>query len=143
MEYLEDELHGMEFEGKMEQQIRKLVFEQVEKTGKFNLDQILAQSDLSQSAYISGLLAVPFEVSENWEKFDIRAPGIDDDLEGSIQSALMHFKFKKVRNLLRENQEKIKSCTDEGELEKLLKMQVHLLNLKKELTDTLGNVIHS
>ena len=142
VEYMQQELEGLVFENEILEGIRVQIFAHFEEKGEVNINYFINHPDQEIARLSADLLTIPFEVSENWVKFDIKAPAIDANLSECVESAVLHFKFKKIKRLLAENQEKLRSCKDSGELDRLLRIFTHLNNLKQSLSKTLGIVIH-
>jgi DNA primase len=101
----------------------------------------LAHEDPTLSKAASTLVTIPVEVSENWLRYDIRAPKMDEDLLKSLESAVLHYQMHHLRNLMRECQDKIKELP-ENEQDPWLEKYHQLVRMKKELSTRMGITLH-
>ena len=81
------------------------------------------------------------ELSPNWEKHKIYVAKEEDHIKKAVYDAVYEFKFTKLNHLIAENQEQLKTVTQEEEHLHLMKTQIHLQNIKKELADRLGRIV--
>ena len=93
------------------------------------------------AALVRKIGSIPFEVSENWAKFDIKAPNIDDDLEAAVHSALQHFQLHNLKKLIGELREKLRNSTDPVEQDMLAKKFMKVMEMRKNIIEELGIVI--
>ena len=140
-EYLLGEVSEFEFQNRELEKFRQLLMDHFDDKEQIDVHTFLNHSDKQVSNIASRLVTIPFEVSENWEKFDIKAPNIDADIESSVYSALLYFKWNRIRTLLKESREQLKKETDPQKLDDLTRKYVHLEQLKIELSNELENVI--
>ena len=140
-EYLQMQLASVEFSHKVLQQFKSLLLKDFETTGALNLDKLLNHEEKPISRMASSLLTIPFEVSENWAKFDIKAPNIDDDLEAAVHSALQHFQLHNLKKLIGELREKLRTSTDPVEQDMLAKKFMKVMEMRKNIIEELGIVI--
>lgn len=140
-EFLLDEVGDFEFESKELGNFRKMLDHQLDEKGKIDIHHFLNHNVPEVAQLSSQLVSIPFEVSANWGKYDIKAPNIDEDIEESVYSALLYFKWTKVKFLLKESREKIKEESDPQKLDELARKYIHLESLKVELSKELENVI--
>lgn len=139
--FMEDELDGQSFDTPLLENYKNMIFREYEETGKVNVNQLLAHEDATLRELSQRLLTIPIEVSPQWSNFDIKAPNIDENLNFAVYSALMHFKLRKVRQLLVENQKQLKANTDVSKMDHYLRIHVHLMELKREICIELGITI--
>ncbi len=140
-EYLTMQLEEIEFSNRVLQQFKTLLFLDFQKTGTLNLDHFLNHEERNIGRIASSLLTIPFEVSENWAKYDIKAPNIDSDLEAAVQSALQHFHLHHLKKLITECQEKLRAATDPAVQDDLMRKFVKLMQMRKGIGDSLGIVV--
>ncbi|MCB9234421.1 MAG: DNA primase [Bacteroidia bacterium] len=140
--YLIQELEDMDFDDPVLNKLKIQVTEHIAQKGTIDVNQYLSHQGPDMISLITELLTIPIEVSKNWEKYDIKAPKMDENLDDAVYSAVMHFKLKKIKQLLKETHQKIKENQDLEKLDDLLKVYAHLNNLKQELSKELGIVIH-
>ena len=141
VDYVFSEIEGMEFESPGLETFRKAMLADYGEKERLDVHFFLNHPEKVISSLASQLITIPYEVSANWEKFDIKAPGIDENLEDSVYSALMHFKLHKIKSLLKENQKELKAATDPDVLDELMRKFLHLTELKVALSNELGIVI--
>lgn len=144
IDFMMSELQEYGFSDPILEKLKMELFETYARDGKINVHFFINHEDPGIRDVVSYLVAlVKFSelISPAWSKFGIRAPGLDYEKWEIIYSAVMHYKLKKVIKLSKENREKIKQHENSDELDNLLRMQIHLDQLKKGLSDTLGIVI--
>ena len=71
----------------------------------------------------------------------LRSLNLDFEKWELIYSGVMHYKLKKVKKLIKENRDKLKLLSDQGQLDDGLRLHIHLSSLKKQISDELGIVI--
>lgn len=140
-EYLQAQLDQLEFSHKVLQQFKNLLLQDYEATGTLNLHRFLNHEEKSIGRIASSLLTIPFEVSENWAKYDIKAPNVDDDLEAAVHSALQHYNLHHLKKLIKELRERLRMSTDPEEQDALTKKFMALMQMRKEIIDELGIVV--
>lgn len=140
-EYLQLQLSEVEFSSPILEKFKNLLFQNYEQTGTLNLNRFINHEDSSIAKVATSMLTIPFEVSENWAKFDIKAPNVDDDLGAAVNSALQHFQMHHIRRLIQECRQKLAVAKDDEEMDALMKKYTMLTKLRKEITDNLGIVI--
>ncbi len=142
MEVLLADIGEYEFESPQMEKFRQAIFGYYKEKGKIDLNHFLSHPDPEIAKAASQMVEIPEEVSKNWEiKADIRAPMMDQDLEESVFSATMHFKFRKLEALINENMEQQRKASPGPEAEELLKVYIHLKDLYRTLTDEMGIII--
>ncbi|MFT4659970.1 MAG: DNA primase [Patiriisocius sp.] len=77
----------------------------------------------------------------NWEKHGIFIETEDLQLKRMLESSINSFKLRRVSELIKQNQLKLKDETDDQEWKKCLKKQKQLEGLKKELSSYFGSTI--
>ncbi len=102
--------------------------------------------DIAQLAI--SLLQDPDEYSPNWkEKHDIELqtqPMPEENYLNHSLSSIQHFKIRKIKGILLENQNRIKEAqanNDEEKMMKLMRVQMKLLAIKSELANNLKAVV--
>lgn len=139
--FLELELGEMEFESKTLENFRKAIFKEYSEKQGINLNFFLNHEDRDIAGTASMLVTIPYEISENWEKFGIKTQSIDEDLEESVFSALMHFKMHRVMALLEENRKELQAAKEEEQIDALLRINIHLEGLRRDICRELGIVV--
>ncbi|MEM7037725.1 MAG: toprim domain-containing protein, partial [Bacteroidota bacterium] len=112
--------------------------------GHIDLNHFINHQDREISRIATQMLTIPYEVSANWEKFDIRAPKIDEDLGDVVTTAMTHFRRNHLRRLYKECQAKIQTAAAAGnnsEVDKNLKIIQSILQMNHEINTERGIVI--
>lgn len=141
LSYIQSHLEGVAFRSPLLEAFKEQLFAEQERTGKVDIHVFLNHEDPKMAQTASRLVTIPFEVSENWERFDIRAPAIDEDLQASVNSALQHYQLHHLRHLMKECQDRIKNGNVE-EQDQWLKKYQKLMRMKQALSAQLGIIIH-
>lgn len=109
--------------------------------GIVNFNRLLNHDNRAIGRIAGNLVSIHIEVSENWAKFDIKAPEIDQHLDASIHSAMQHFHLQHLKRLLQECREKMRNTGDSAELDQLTQKFMALTHMRKQICDELGIVV--
>lgn len=109
--------------------------------GKVDVQHFLNHGDKDISGAASRMLTIPYEVSKNWEKYDIRAPSMDEDIELSVISALEHYRYSHFEKLMNDARKKIREFEGKKEQDKYTKQYMKAKQLHTEIATSLGIVV--
>jgi DNA primase len=87
------------------------------------------------------IFSTQHEISPNWVKHKIYITTEDQQLKKAIINTVYGFKLSKVNLLILENQEQLKTESEESKSLELIKNQLHLQGVKKEIAAKLGRII--
>lgn len=108
------------------------------------LDENFYIRNLYTSELAAEVFSEKYKLSEAWLRdYDKKVETADDNYRLDVISNLNYLKLSKIENLIKENQEKIKTVENDEELMDLLKYDMRLKEVKKEVTKELGIVIKS
>lgn len=138
--YIHDEIENYPFENRHLEWIKSLLINNYFEKKNVDLRSALHASNEKIASLLIDLLYDSYEISANWEKYDIILE-IDENLEDVVESVLLHYKLKKIVKLLDENRQKLKSAKSDEELDKYLMVHQKLEVIKQELGDQLGSII--
>jgi DNA primase len=141
VEFLMAQLQEVEFRSPLLESLKQEVFKTHAEGRAVDIHHFLNHKDSKIANTASRLVTIPFEISENWERFDIRAPTIDEDLQASVHSALQHYHLHHIRHLMKECQDRLKTAPAE-EQDQLIKKYQMLIRMKQELTQEMGIILH-
>jgi len=77
----------------------------------------------------------------NWGMHEIYVDKEDQQIQRMLDSAINSFKLRKVMDLIKKNQDKLKVVGNSEESLKYLKKQKHLERLRRELSSYFGSTI--
>lgn len=98
-------------------------------------------SDEGISQFVINVLTNKNELSPNWATHKIYVTTEEDNLKKAVYNTIYAFQLSKLNKLIDENQEKLK-VADDNEMMNLLKEQINLQELKKQLAaDKLGRIV--
>lgn len=137
-DFVREELEGLDFTTPQLERLKNELLRYFAEKGKLDVPHFLHHSDPELSAATAALITIPFEVSGNWEKFDIRAPKIDEDLDEAITDAVLHYKRYKLAILLKETRQLLRKAEAGSEQDELIKKYNVLLRMNKELMREIG-----
>lgn len=141
LDFLLAQLQEVEFRSPLLESLKQEISKAHADGRTVDIHHFLNHEDSKIASTASRLVTIPFEISENWERFDIRAPSIDEDLMASVNSALQHYHLHHIRHLMKECQDRLKTATPE-EQDALLKKYQMLIRMKQELTAEMGIILH-
>ena len=88
------------------------------------------------------LCSSPYNLSDNWwDRHRILTKVENENLPDSVQSAIFSFKMKRLDQLIRQSQEKLKSPLSDDEMNTALIYQRDLINARKQLAEIMGRTI--
>ena len=138
VDFFQEGLEGLNFDNPVYEEIKNKIFDQFKADGKADMDYFLHHASPEISATVKSFLTIPYEVSKGWEKFDIKAPRIDQNKGDALTDAITYYKLFKVKKLLKESQTKIRNSTDPQEQEELTIVYLHLLEMRQEIEKEKG-----
>ncbi|HHG84827.1 MAG TPA: DNA primase [Bacteroidetes bacterium] len=141
VDYLRPQIEEVPFESPILEKFKQQIFKEYSASSQVNLNHFINHKDQDIARTASQLLTIPYEVSKNWEKYDIPASTVDEDLEASVLSALHHFNFHHIRRMLKEVQGRIKVAKNNAEIDKLLKQYQYLKKMEADVGEELGGII--
>ena len=112
-----------------------------EEQGEFpSTDELIRNAEFSEA--IAAMIADPYELSENWEaKHKIYTDTEEKDLKRTVFDPLMRLKLNRIKLMMRDVEEAIKSAENEEELNLHLKEKIRLDHMKMEVTKFFGSSI--
>lgn len=94
------------------------------------------------SQVVAEILSHNIEISPNWNlKYDLYIDEPGTNYRHDADSAIARLRLKNVEKLIRHNQDEFNKVSSDAEVENLLKVHQHLLELRNELTQKWGTVI--
>ncbi len=143
--YMVQELEGIEWEIKDCERIYNMFVEAIcVEDELFSLAKVLNVEAPEDQTFISNLILTPHQISENWKRSlgrEIVTP--EQNYLPEAQSAILNFKLRKVQRLLVQNEKDMKAAKTDEEINELLAVHMHLLEMKKQLAAEIGAVIIS
>ena len=134
MEYLVKEFDEIEWDDEMFYQIFKW-FENAFKAGEVINQHILMQNkDNVVVKKMIEIIGINPEVSSNWfDKHGMFVKTIDYDIPKGVNSALNYLKLKKIKQLIHENQQKLKVQPELSDEEQDKNLQIHIFLKQQEM----------
>jgi len=142
MDFLEAEIGEFKFDTPEMEDFRQALFSFYKEKGKIDINYFLTHPQSRIAKMTAQMVEIPEEVSKNWEvKAEIRAPILDDNLEESVYSAVIHFQFRRIKRMVKETLNKLKDCRDQEEETQLMKKFMYLKEVESSLVSVLGTVV--
>lgn len=92
--------------------------------------------------YSIDLINISYTLSARWEeKHNIYTVTEDSLIKQAVYHTLYSIRIKRVQQLISENQEQLKTCTDDAELMNLLELQRNLQEAKIQISAELGRIV--
>ncbi len=139
MDYLMAELEGLRFETPDFESLRQELFQEFDTYAKVDLNRYLNHPEPVVSSLVAELL-ITLDTSPLWSKIrpDLH---FDGDLRKVADGALLHYKAQKLKKLIRECQEQIKTAQvaqDEEASDRLMSTFIYLSEMRKQINQKLG-----
>lgn len=143
--YMVQELEGIEWEIKDCERIYNMFVEAIcVEDELFSLAKVLNMESTEDQNLISNLIINKYDISDNWKRSlgrEVVTP--EQNYLGEIKSAILNFKLRKIQRLLAQNEKDIKAAKTDDEVNELLAVHMHLIDMKKQLAAEIGAVIIS
>ncbi|MGF1534546.1 MAG: DNA primase [Bernardetiaceae bacterium] len=108
----------------------------------FDEQAIWQQATTEESRFLSDLLVVKNEISQNWERrFAIRIADEKQELPQMLYRNLMRLKLRTLRDMMQQNLRELRQTTDEQTLNDLQLLHIELKKQEMEIAKILGNVV--
>lgn len=133
-----DDLEEFEFGDPLAERFKREIFQQYMDTGKIDLHYFLNHEDGKLAKLARDMVTIPYEVSENWEKFEIRAPKVDENLDDGVFSVLLHYNRARINQMLEMSKLAIRDNKDPEQVDELLKRHNALLQARARLFSEIG-----
>ncbi|TAH27755.1 MAG: DNA primase [Cytophagales bacterium] len=96
-------------------------------------------NDIKNEAF--NMMANKYQISNNWEKFQIFIPTEKDNLFHTVYSSIMRLKWRSIRDMIEINMENLLQPLENEETQKFQKVHIELKNAEKQVASLLGIVI--
>jgi DNA primase len=137
-EYLLSEVEDRDFKT----DIYKKMLELIKKEGAhLSLSSLIAHDDSEIRNEAIDLISSKYELSKNWEKFQIFVTTEKSNLSSAIFTTITRLKWKDIEEMIEENKLNLKHPGDADEEEIFLKIHMKLKEAEKEIAKILGNVV--
>ncbi|MEO0472136.1 MAG: DNA primase [Bacteroidota bacterium] len=135
------ELEGLVFENQTNEQLKLAIFEEYDLKGQVDIQRYLSHERDDFRKLVSDLLLPRHEISPNWKKHGAFVLELDENMRKTVVGPIFHYKSKKVERLLKECREKLKAAEeqkDDAELDRLLTLNMRLMQMRQEIHQRLG-----
>ncbi len=138
--YILPEIEDVEFQSPQFRELAALYYQQLDDNGKIdNQDLLDSVNDELKNAVVD-LMMSPYEISENWEKYQIYVTNETDDLAKVTYTSILRLKWRKLRVMLKEIQSNLLEAKVENEIEELQVKFIRLKEMEMSIAKLLGNV---
>jgi DNA primase len=98
--------------------------------------------DAQMNTLVVSLLEFPYQISPGWDKM-LESKKINADSTGRIdvRKSVQYYKLRKLKEMLKQNQNELKENTDPGMMQSLMEVHVALKQVEMSITKELGTVI--
>jgi len=101
---------------------------------------LIRDNDPELTALVAELTSEKYELGK-WSKHGIYIDKEEDQIPRMLESAINSFKLRRVAEMIKKNQDKLREIGNSDESLKYLKKQKHLESLRKELSGYFGSTI--
>lgn len=141
VEHYLEELKDVEFTNPVYNRILSIFKAELEKGEIVDKDFFLAYPDAEINQNVLDLISNRYEISENWERYQIYVPKEEDVLADSVYSNILRIKFFKIKILIELNTEKLKVEQDSEKQTELMQIDIALKKARREFAVPLGRVV--
>ncbi|MBU2916288.1 MULTISPECIES: DNA primase [Reichenbachiella] len=139
--YILTECEDIEFTTSIYERILNLFKEKLVDGQVLNLKDLLNHDDDEIKREAVNLSTERYELSHNWsDKFQISVAHERDSLRTSAMGNILRLKFRIIQKMIAENMEKMKTATDDNEIDGFLSIQKDLKEMEMAIAKELGNV---
>jgi DNA primase len=141
MDIFQAELEGLAFENQVFEQLKQELFAAYESEEGIDINRWLNHEQDDLRRLVSELLISSHEISPNWRKHGAYVLDLDANMRKTVEGPLFHYKNRKVQQLLKECQDKLKAAQlaeDEAAEEQLMESYVYLIRLRQEIHQKIG-----
>ena len=104
-------------------------------------DHFWNHTDPKISVLSIDLCLTPYEISHNWEKNNVFVKQEKEHLKEIVMTAVLGLKARKIEKLIADNQKKLKEASSDDDSTRLLKEQIGLKTISRDIHDQLGRII--
>jgi DNA primase len=107
-----------------------------------NTNGLINHSALNISKMAADILSVNIDISPQWQaKYSILIDAVGTNYEHDVQSSLARLKLKNIEKLIQHNLLELNKSTNDNDIDAVLKVHQHLMELRTTLTHKWGTVI--
>lgn len=140
--FLLGEVEDVVFENEVYKRIVEEFRAAHEKEVVIKIDDFLNMEDSFMKGQVIDLISEKYELSEQWNKFQIFVPKDEDILGNLIYKNILRLKWRKIRTMLVEMEQSLKEVTEEEEVLNIQKMYMELRKSEVEISKLLGIVVN-
>lgn len=137
-DYLLSEVEDREFKTPLYKKILDLIQSEDDST---SVSSLITHPDEEIRNEAIDLISSKYELSKNWEKFQIFVSTEKSNLSSAIFTTITRLKWKDICEMIEENKENLKHTEDSSEEDTFLKIHMRLKSAEKEVAVILGNVV--
>ncbi len=139
------ELAGISLYNAVYEEIKQYTFEVYEQKKNWNLDIhfLLNHENEQIRSTTADLYFERFSISENWKKYDILTPELDQKLAEAVFSPILYYKFQQLGKLILEQKQVLKQLSEGTEIDSVKEDEEfarfnELLLLKQKIDGRIG-----
>lgn len=141
IDYLLQETSDHEFKHPLYSRMLAIIQEQIPLQTPIDASIFITHSDPEIRNEAASMLATKYQISTNWEKFQIIIPSEKDNLFHAVFTSIMRLKWRSVRDMIEINMENLLQPLEDLEVQKFQSVHIQLKNAEKEVASVLGIVI--
>lgn len=141
VEHYLEELDPVEFSNPIYNKILHIFKEELRAGKVVDVEYFKSYPDENIRNIVIDLTSDRYELSENWEKYQIYVPKEEDGLSNSVYSNILRLKFHKIKKLIALNLEELKNEKDLDRQMELQKISVELKKAESAFSNPLGIVV--
>jgi DNA primase len=107
----------------------------------YSADPFINHNDINVQSHAATMLAMKYALSDRWAEKGIFITTEEELLYKAVTGSVYSWKNRVVAKMIRAITEQLKTVTDDQEMNRLLKEQMELDSIKKEISQKLGIVV--
>ena len=140
-DYLLQEIKGFKIESPILAKIYEEYLMEYELNGVPKDNYFVSHKDEAIQKKVIDWLSPRFEMSENWQKFEIYTPSYTSKLDELSYKNLLRLKKSRFEKDIQNLSLELENLEDEGEIEAILNQILHFKRLVKTISNELGSII--
>lgn len=139
-QFVLDEIHeGLEFTNPLCANLLEEVRKALSEGQSIDATYFVNHPETSVNSFAADVLQDKYRASDRWtEIHEIPLMHEEDNYKLDLHSAILHYKIRKVEMVIEANQKELKEAVEEEKITELMEKQMHLISMRRALSELIG-----